>query len=112
MATEPAVTSGMPTHEALAMLPLPANLSDSQSEGHVCVYGGEAVTAQTSTDLGSRIVDDRRVFPRACQQCLTPVALGALFDHTTGEEPCADCQTGPECDTGRALNRIIRGLHR
>lgn len=102
------VSSGMPTHEALALLPLPATLSDPQRDGHICVYGGEAITTLTSVDLGSRTHEGRRIFPRACRPCVGRAAMGALFDHASGPDACQDCKTSPECATGLAFNRIIR----
>lgn len=108
MAAEPAaVTSGMPTHEALALLPIPEHLSSRQLQGHVCVWGGEALTTETAVGLGQRRIGDHMAFPRGCRTCVRSVALGALFDHAV------DCQDGcrdqpPTCDTGRAWNRVIR----
>lgn len=102
------VQSGMPNHEALALLPLPARLVDRQLEGHLCVWGGEAITTVTSVDLGSRILDGRRVFPRACRPCVGKAAMGALFDHASGPGACPKCKESPECATGQALNRLIR----
>ncbi|MEU0671948.1 hypothetical protein ABZ330_03495 [Streptomyces sp. NPDC006172] len=110
--TEPLVTSRMATVDALALLPLPAPLSDAQREGHVCVWGGEALAPGTAVDLGSRRLDGRLMFPRACRSCVSRVAMGALFDHCTGDTACKTCQATPECDTGRALNRVIRLGHR
>lgn len=112
MAPDPAVTSGMPTHEALALLPIPKRLTDQQREGRACVWGGEPITALTSSDLGSRTVEDRRIFPRGCPQCVGKAAMGALFDHSTGPDACADCKSTPICNVGRALNLIIRGATR
>jgi hypothetical protein len=104
------VTSGMPTHEALALLPIPARLSDAQRDGHVCVWTGEALTAETAIDLGPRTLDGRRIFPRASRTGVNRAALSALFDHVSGtenSEPCETCATSI-CDLGRALNRLIR----
>lgn len=103
--------SGMPNHEALTLLPLPVQLSTRQREGHVCVWGGEALTTETAVDLGSRKLDDRMVFPRACHPCIGKQALRALTDHNLGPQACATCATGM-CDTSRALNRLIRIGHR
>lgn len=106
MPAEPAaVTSGMPTHEALALLPIPTKLSGPQQEGHVCVWGGEALTAETAINLGSRKLNGRTVFPRGCATCVANTALGFLFDHTAD---CNDCNDTAGCDTGRAMNRVIR----
>jgi len=112
MAPEPAVTSGMPTHEALALLPLPERLSDAQRDGHVCVYCGRSVTTPTSVDLGSRILGEeggeRRVFPRACPICVSHEAIVELAAHCLGKERCQDCKEAPICDTGSALNRLTK----
>lgn len=102
------VATGMPNHEALALLPLPDLLSDVQKDGHVCVWGGEALTAATAVMLGSREIDGRTVSPRACRSCVSQAALGFLFDHATGPNACPDCQEVPACDLGQALNRLIR----
>jgi hypothetical protein len=110
MAPDPAVTSGMPTHEALALLPLPARLSNAQRDGHVCVWSGEAITVETAIDLGPRTLDGRTIFPRATRSGVNRAALSALFDHASGTEEhdaCKECATGI-CETGRALNRLSR----
>lgn len=106
MTAEPTVTSGMATVDAIALLPLPAlsNLSEPQLTGHVCVWGGEALTPETAVDLGKRKLDARTVFPRGCLRCVERAAVGVLFGHSAG---CEDCDAG-QCDTGRALNRVIR----
>lgn len=103
--------SGMPNHEALALLPLPNRLSTRQREGHVCVWGGEALTTETAVDLGSRKQDGHTMFPRACHPCIGKEALRALTDHNLGPTACNTCATSM-CDTGRALNRLIRIGHR
>lgn len=107
------VQTGMATVDALALLPLPAHLSGHQLDGHVCVWGGEALTTDSAVDLGSRRIGDRMAFPRACGSCTARAAQGVLFDHT-GD--CPDCstpapqETAPalECATARALYRVIR----
>lgn len=104
-----AVTSGMPTHEALALLPIPGRLSEQQREGRVCVYDGDVLTTETAVDLGTRKdAEGHAIFPRACRTAASHAAAGALFDHTSGPDACPDCQENPICDLGRALNRIIR----
>lgn len=102
------VPIGISTPEALASLPLPDRLSDSQRQGHVCVWGGEALTSVTAVDLGSRKLGDRMAFPRACHVCLTRAALGALLDHASGAAACPECQVSPTCEVGLALNRVVR----
>ncbi|MEU6535496.1 hypothetical protein [Streptomyces sp. NPDC047000] len=107
------VRIGVPTHEVLAGLPIPARLSDSQQQGHVCVWGGEALTSETAVDLGSRKVDGGgMIFPRSCRVCLGHAALNALWVHASGPGACPECQVSPDCTTGRALNRLIRQTHR
>lgn len=98
---------GPSTVDVLALLPIPASLSDAQRAGHVCVWGGEALVAETAVDLGSRKLDGDIAFPRACRSCVSRAATGALFDHSTGAEACKQCQGDP-CEMGRALARVIR----
>lgn len=100
------ITVGMPTHEALALLPLPEQLSDAQRDGHVCVWGGETLTVGTGIDLGSRKTDDRLIFPRACRRDTGEAAYRALLDHAPACEQCVD--NAAECPLGRALNRLVR----
>lgn len=106
------VRSGMPNHEALALLPLPAALSDAQQDGHVCVWGGESLTPETAIRLDSRELGGRIVYPRACRSCVSRLAMTALATHTLGANACADCQDIPACDLGQALNRLIRRTNR
>lgn len=106
------VRSGMPNHEALALLPLPEQLSDAQRDGHVCVWGGETLTPQTAVRLDSRELDGRTVYPRACRTCVSRQAMTALAAHTLGSIACADCKEIPACELGQALNRLIRKANR
>jgi hypothetical protein len=71
------------------------------------VWGGEALIAETAIDLGSRKVDERLVFPRACRTCVARAATGVLFDHAVD---CKDCarDTEPVCPISRALYRVVR----
>lgn len=106
-------TVGMSTPDAFALLPLPEHLSDAQRDGHVCVYDGDALTAQTAVDLGARTLDGRTAFPRACHTAVNRAALGVLFDHCSGTEEREACQECKErepdmCEIARALNRLIR----
>lgn len=106
------VQVGIPTHEMLARLPIPERLSDAQQQGHVCVWGGESLTAQTAIDLGSRpATGGRMLFPRSCRVCLAKAAMQALVAHTMSLDACTECQVS-SCDVGQALNRIIREAHR
>lgn len=107
MAGDQTVRVGLPTHEALAMLPVPDHLTTPQMDGHVCVYDNEALSNDTAVDLGQRQQDGRTVFARASRRCASTAAVGVLFDHTTGADACTVCQTAP-CDTASALNRVIR----
>jgi hypothetical protein len=108
MAPEPAVTSGMSIHEALALLPLPERLSDVQREGRVCVFGGEELVTATAVRLGDRERHGRMIFPRACRTCVRNEALDLLSIHCLGPNACPDCQEGPICEIGAALNRVIK----
>jgi hypothetical protein len=90
---------------ALALLAVPATLSDAQRQGQVCVWRGEALTAD-SVRLSERDIDGRAIFPRACRPCTGTAAYTALFDHAPG---CAACVAhGPSCTVGTALRRLIR----
>lgn len=106
------VRSGMPNCEALALLPLPEQLSSAQRDGHVCVWGGESLTPQTAVRLDSRELDGRTVYPRACRTCVSRQAMAALAAHTLGNGACPDCQELPACSLGQALNRLIRKVNR
>lgn len=102
--TDPAVTSGMATVDALALLPIPDRLSDAQRAGHVCVWGGETLIPETAVNLGSRKMAGGIAFLQGCRRCVEQAAIGVLFDHTTD---CLACKTEP-CQTGRALTRVIK----
>lgn len=108
MGSHPAVSSGVATVDVLASLPVPADLSDGQRDGHICVWGGEALTSATAIALGSRKLDGAIAFLRSCRSCVSRAAMGALFDHSTGAEACKQCQGDPYCEMGRALARTIR----
>ncbi len=101
------VRSGIPNHEALAALPIAAPLSDAQREGRVCAWGGETLIAETAVDLGSRKLDGRLAFPRACRACVSRTAMAALLEHTTGPDACHDCRISDGCDTGAAFRRLV-----
>lgn len=103
--TDPAVTSGMATVDALAALPLPETLSGQQRDGHICVWGGEALTSSTAVDLGSRPGEGGRVFPRACPRCTSLKGQEALYAHAADREACDGTEHCPTC---RALYRVIR----
>lgn len=111
MASDPAVRSGMSNVDALALLAIPDGLSEPQMDGHVCVYDNETLTPETAIRLGTRKQAGRLVFARASRNCVSRAAMAALFTHTTGSNACETCQTAP-CETGRALNRVIRMVTR
>lgn len=94
----------------LAALPIPDldRLSPQQLAGRVCVWGGESLTAVTAVTVGECEHAGRRVFLRGCRRDVGRLAMGALFDHCTGPQPCATCKRSPDCPTGRALNRLIQ----
>ncbi|MFF2213182.1 hypothetical protein [Streptomyces antibioticus] len=98
------------TAAALKALPVPdlARLSGAQLVGHVCVWGGESLTAGTAVTVGECDHAGRRVFLRGCRRDVARHAMGALFDHSTGAKACAVCQVGGGCPTGRALNLLLR----
>lgn len=107
MASDPTVQTGMSNADALALLAIPDGLSVPQMDGHVCVYDNETLTPETAIRLGTRKQDGRLVFARASRNCVSRAAMAALFIHATGPNACDACQTAP-CETGRALNRVIR----
>ncbi|MGW2049718.1 hypothetical protein ACWCPF_31730 [Streptomyces sp. NPDC001858] len=102
------MTTGIPTPEALALLPVPAGLSVPQMDGRVCVYDNETLTPETAVDLGRREQGGRLVCARASRGCVTRAAQAALYRHAAGPNACPDCQAAPICDTGRALVRVIK----
>jgi len=106
------VTSGIPNYKALALLSLPAALSDPQKNGNVCVWGGESLTPDTAVQLDSRTLDGRTVYPRACRSCVSRLAMTALASHALPPDACTDCREEPLCDLGQALNRLIRKTNR
>ncbi|WP_416976590.1 hypothetical protein [Streptomyces sp. T028] len=104
------ITADGVTAEVLAALPIPDldRLSEQQLDGHVCLWGGETLTVQTAVTVGECEHDGRRVFLRGCRTHVGRNAMGALFDHCTGDKPCTTCKASPECVTGQALNRLIQ----
>jgi hypothetical protein len=50
------------------------------------------------------------VFPRSCPPCVATHALRALHDHASSCERCVD--DASNCDTGKALWRVIREARR
>ncbi|MFI7293934.1 hypothetical protein [Streptomyces sp. NPDC050121] len=115
MAPEPAVTCGMPKHEALVLLPIPSldGLVERQLRGYVCVWGGEELANATAVNLGprqkKRLGSTYRIFPRACPACVREAAIRALREHDGMCEQCTD--DASHCDTRRALEEL-RGASR
>ncbi|MEU9670427.1 hypothetical protein AB0E25_33605 [Streptomyces bobili] len=105
MASTPAVSSGVATVDVLAALPVPADLSDAQRDGHICVWGGESLTPATAIDLGPRRVDGEMASPRACKADVSRAAQEALYAHVKDIERCTGTET---CGTCRGLYRVIR----
>lgn|GEM_PF-3223217 len=106
--------------DTLALLAVPAldTLTDDQTRGAVCVWDRheDRLTAETAIGLGEHMgeladaTSDMRWFPRACRHHTGQAALRALHEHAPMCEPCVD--NAANCETGRALRRIIRDAHR
>ncbi|NUS22739.1 MAG: hypothetical protein HOV92_00725 [Streptomyces sp.] len=100
------------TIDALALLELPAldSLTTEQVRGAACIWRGEPLTADTAVDLGERRhkrLDGRySTFPRACRRCVHEAAYKVLIGHASSCEQCVDDSS--QCDTGRALLRLMR----
>lgn len=109
MAGDQTVSVGIPTPDALMLLPLPEMylMTQQMLEGRMCVWGGEMVETVTSVRLGDRTVDGRRIFPRACPRCLAVAARRARIVHADDCQPCRSETT--TCETGRAFRRIEAG---
>lgn len=73
------------TTEAPALRPLPPldTLTEEQKRGTSCVWDGIPLTPAIAVDLGPRIIDGVRRFPRACHRCAN---LGH-GEHMTAAEP-------------------------
>ncbi|MEU0739135.1 hypothetical protein [Streptomyces sp. NPDC006134] len=98
--------------EVLALLVLPDfdTLTSDQVRGAVCVWGTERLTTETSVDLGEQTGEAGHWWPRACHQHAGVRAYLALYAHVALCEPCVD-DVG-QCETGRALSRLIRRYRR
>jgi len=102
--------------EALALLALPAldGLSESQVRGKACVWCGVILTAETAVDLGprrkGRLDGAYNWFPRGCKTSTGMAAFRALHQHAPTCEQCVD--DGEQCETGRALWRLVRDGNR
>lgn len=105
-------TAGTTTIDALMLLELPAldGLTTEQVRGAACIWRGEPLTTDTAVDLGERRhkrLDGRySTFPRGCHRCTHEAAYKALIGHTASCEQCIDDSS--QCDTGRALLRLMR----
>ena len=106
--------------EVLALVPLPdvEEMTDDQTRGRTCVWGGEQLHGGTAIDLGERLepmagsssLNGVRLFLRGCPACTHQQAHRALLDHASACEQCVDDAT--QCDIGRGLNRLMRQARR
>ena len=91
-------------------LPSTKDLSEGQLRGSHCVWCDEPITTDTAVDLGERPyrrLDVRSSwFPRACPKCAGEKAYRTLLDHAPLCELCVE--NAADCDTGRALYRLVR----
>jgi hypothetical protein len=98
--------------DVLALLPLPGagGLSAFQIRGKSCVWCAGVLASGAVVDLGPRVLKnlDTRTqwFPRSCRPCVAKRANRALVDHAPKCEQCVD--DAANCETGRALYRLIR----
>lgn len=105
-------TKASPAIEAIALLPLPdwIDLSDHQVRGAACVWCASPLASGAVVDLGARRIKASdgtiSVFPRACRRCVATHAHRTLHAHAPTCESCVD--NAAECETGRALYRLVR----
>ena len=105
-------TASSPPMDVLALLPLPDldDLPERQFAGTACVWCGQPVATPTAIDLGQRRItgSDGHITasPRACRRCTGTQAYRVLLDHAACCELCVE--NAADCDTGRALNRLVR----
>lgn len=94
--------------DVLAVLGLPdfTELTADQVRGAVCVWGTEALTADSAVDLGEHDGPDGRWWPRACRRHAGERAHRGLFDHAPFCEPCTDA--AERCETSLVLYRLVR----
>lgn len=90
---------------ALAALP-ETDLTDAQAGGRLCVWCGAPLLLGMSIDLGERMANDRRIFPRGCARCAMEHAYRQLLDHSGTCEQCAD--NASLCPDTVELRRILR----
>lgn len=104
------------TIDVLALLILPGldTLTEQQVRGTACVWDGVPLTNGVAVDLGpreaSRAGQPFSWFPRACRKCTHDRAFAALHEHAPTCEQCVD--DAGRCETGRALQRLMREYRR
>ncbi|WP_234432590.1 hypothetical protein [Streptomyces sp. MUSC 125] len=100
--------------EVLDALQVPtlAALGEDQTAGRTCVWGEEPLTLESAVDLGERVAEDGRWFPRACRNCTSLRAHRAMLDHGTHCTLCASAATAAHCTVGRGLYRLQRACRR
>lgn len=94
--------------EVLDLLVVPEfdALSVDRVRGATCVWCPKPLSVESAVDLGEQIGAAGRWWPRACGPCVGRRAHAALYQHVGRCEPCVD-DVG-QCQTGRALSRLIR----
>ena len=99
--------------DLLQILALPSldDLTDDQTRGATCVWGGEELTTAIAVDLGWQMTplqgstSPMRWSPRACPKCTLERARRALFAHSgTSCRDCAD--TDGACSVARGLQDL------
>ncbi|HEY6116987.1 MAG TPA: hypothetical protein VI172_13615 [Candidatus Dormibacteraeota bacterium] len=112
MALKPAVTSGMPPREALALLPLPSldELTEAQVRGTACVWDGAPLLRVAAVNLGprpkKRLGQEYQWFPQSCPGCVRKAAIQAVREHRGDCEQCTDDTT--VCRTRAGLEQLAR----
>jgi hypothetical protein len=107
-----AVTSGMSTPDALALLPLPSldGLTEQQVRGTACVWDGVPLLGIEAVYLGprtkKRLGQTYQWSPQACTRCVREAAIRAIRDHSGMCEQCVD--EASACDVRAALDRLAR----
>jgi hypothetical protein len=95
---------------ALVELPEIENLSDAQADGRQCVWCQLHLLHSRSIDLGERMAEERRIFPRGCRACVTRYVYRQLLAHSGSCEQCAD--DASLCADTADLRRILREARR
>ncbi|MCH0561522.1 hypothetical protein [Streptomyces sp. MUM 16J] len=93
-------------------LPQPDMLTKDQAAGRTCVWDEEPLMLESAVDLGERVAEDGRWFPRACRNCTSLRAHRAMLDHGTHCPLCASAATAAHCTVGRGLYRLQRACRR